>query len=334
METKNTWLIVPWQNYREPSSWRTVAPDTHGAIRVLVLIRESRGDKPRLGTVQEQYTVAPNDKVELEQSHERIVSGEESITEGIKYSVLSKLCDTLTSKTSAQFGSSMLFMPAKIGQELQASATQELTHGIERTVGTTASFRIEVTDRARHTIALSGGTETRVASLRRRYWPRYWDIYVHSWEYLEIVHKRNWTLFKIRQEAQRVSPQVLGWPVCRLTFFDPQPNMDITYGDIADELVNPETVVVSPLADAMPALQPPQLPDLQRAAALAFPGTKVERAAVRKPGHARPAAKKVAAKKLAAKKATAKRPAAKRPAVKHPAAKRPAAKKPAAKRTG
>jgi hypothetical protein len=333
MAIKNTWLVVPGQEFDDASGWRGVAPATHGALRVLVLIRESRGDKPRLGTVHEQYTVGPNDKVEVEQAHERILSSEESITEGVKFSVLSKLCDTLTSKTSAQFGSSSAFMPAKIGQELQASATQELTTGIERTVGTTASFRIEVTDRTRHTITLNGGSETRVASLRRRYWPRYWDIYIHSWEYLEIVYKRNWTLYKIRQEAQRVLPQVLGWPVCRLTFFEPQQNMDIAYGDVPDELTNPETVIVSPLLEPIPTVKPPQLPDLQRGAALAFPGTRAERAtAAQRMKPARPAAKKPVAKRPSAKKALAKA-ATKRPAAKRPAAKRSAGKKPAAKRS-
>ena len=88
-----------------------------------------------------------------------------------------------------------------------------------------------------------------------------------------------------------------------VVFYEPQSDVDVTYGAIADELDNPDSIEILRLADAMPRSMPPRGENLEELAKLAFPVTKEEKSkAARRPW-------KVAASKKAAKMAVPKKAA-------------------------
>jgi hypothetical protein len=163
--------------------------------------------------------------------------------------------------------------------------------------------------------------------LRRRYWPEHWDVYLFSCDYLELKYRRDWTIFKIRETIAHTASGVLGWPVCRLTFYKPQQSVDVTYGSVEDVLDSPDSVLVTPVPiSILPASAPP-MPTLEEYSTIVFPGTSSERKTAKKAAARKAPAKKAAAKKAPAKKAAAKKAPAKKAAAKKAAAKKAAAKK-------
>ena len=52
----------------------------------------------------------------------------------------------------------------------------------------------------------------RRAQLRRRYWPRHWSVYLHSYDFLELSYQRRWLWKDVRKTIKRVEGQRLGLP--------------------------------------------------------------------------------------------------------------------------
>jgi hypothetical protein len=110
-----------------------------------------------------------------------------------------------------------------------------------------------------------------------------------------------------------------------LTYYEPQADVNVTYGPIDDVLESPDEIEVNPSVTAMPRSRPPGLEPLEQLARYAFPVTSTEKSVAadrKKKAAAKPTGKK-AAKKKAAKKAAA-RKAVKKKAVRRKAAKRSA----------
>jgi hypothetical protein len=169
------------------------------------------------------------------------------------------------------------------------------------------------------TIKLKPTPQPSDVSLRKRFWPQYWDVYLHSVEYLELDYQRKWYWWQVRQTLSRVRPVYLGWPLCRIEFFLPSEYPDVCPGPVEDELANPDEISVKELAKPCPAKNAPEQEPLEELAKLAFPtnSEERERAAKRKAKaparavkHARRHAKHKAGKKAArrhGKRKTAKR---------------------------
>jgi hypothetical protein len=175
-----------------------------------------------------------------------------------------------------------------------------------------------------HTIMLESADGAQVAELRRRYKRVQWDFYLYSCDYLELEYDRRWYWPIIKKTMKSSSSDVMGWPLVRLVFYLPQPDIDVTYDGKVEQLVeSPDKIEVFPLVGKMPSPYSPLIDSLEKLARLAFPATKQEqkeadrhRRAVKKAvgqhRGSRAPAKKAAAKKAPAKKSAVKKAPAKK----------------------
>jgi len=129
-----------------------------------------------------------------------------------------------------------------------------------------------------------------------------------------------------------------------VTFYEPQQDLDITYGPIDGELKDPDGIGVEELTAPMPNSKAPAVEALEDLVKVAFPVSRKERQKAREtiesrrkppPPSARPdvegwsgyrarggAAKKASAKKTAAKKTAAKKTATRKTATRKTAARK------------
>jgi hypothetical protein len=212
------------------------------------------------------------------------------------------VCDQLAAKVSSELSGKAPGFSGKLSSEILSKSEYEITETTEDVLGATTSHMIQETEEDEHVITLKGGNEHRVANLRRRYWPRRWKVYLHSYEYFELSYRRSWFWRQVRETIKKTGSGVLGWPLVSVVFYEPQSDVDVTYGAIADELDNPDSIEILRLADAMPRSMPPGGENLEELAKLAFPVTKEEKSkAASRPWKV--AASKKAAKMAAPKKA-------------------------------
>ena len=136
------------------------------------------------------------------------------------------------------------------------------------------------------------GTQLK-AQLRRLYWPRRWDLYLHSFEYLQLSYRSSWFWWQVRQTIRRTSSGLLGWPLASITYYEPQPELVVCYDDVETELEAPEAIIVEPLLAKMPSTSPPHKEDLESLAKIAFPTTHAERVVAAQYGAQKTAKRKV-----------------------------------------
>jgi hypothetical protein len=337
-DVSHFWLDLPiGVDFAKRDQWQPLADNLYAANRATVLVVRRQpttadGLRPRHGPPERQYTVRANDAYTIQLMNERVVQQQQSVETVISRSVTAKVCKEWTEKISAALSGQGAIASASVSTELQATTTLELTEEIGQSVKDSVSYTIEEKDSVQRTIAIKAEATDRTIVLRRLFWPIYWDVYLHSVDFLQLRYQRGWVGNRIRKTVAHTSSGRLMWPLFRVTTYYPQAGgLDVSPDVVADELHSPNTPRVGELK-VVPRSEPvpPQKSALIELASQAFPMTIAEywRSYTKKKAAKRPAAKK-AAKRPAAKKA-AKRPAAKK-AAKRPAAKK-AAKRPAAKK--
>lgn len=326
MPITKSWELLPNSDISDRSSWRSLGNDRYAVFRARLLLVCTNDKQSRLGPVIAEHNVAPHDTITLRRKHERIISRTETISESIRFVATSRVCDQLTAKIGAELSTKVPGFSGKIQSELLTKSEYEITEEIENALTTTTSHFIQETEELEHIIMLSGAKDHRIAQLRRRYWPRRWDVYLHSYDYLELSFRRSWLWREVRDTIKRTRSGVLGWPLASLTFYEPQSDVDVCYGPIRNEIENPELLEVHLLNTAMPSSRAPREEDLEEFAKLAFPVTKAEKARAekqkkvlavtvapkKKPVKKRMAKKKVAMKKTAKKKVARRKTAKKK----------------------
>jgi hypothetical protein len=211
-----------------------------------------------------------------------------------------------------------------LGSGLLTKDEYELTTTIEKVFSDMSSYTVTNTIGQEHEMTLESSAGERVAEERRRYKQVTWDFYLHSCDYLELEYDRKWYWPRIKRTFKAPVSTKMGWPLVRLVFYVPQPEMDVRWeGDVKKIIDFPDRIEALPLIEPAPNLPAPAIESLEKLARLAFPATKEEKKAssehlrtVKKP--AKKAAKKPAKKavKKATKKKVAKRAPAKKKATK------------------
>jgi hypothetical protein len=309
------WEVLPNSDLADRASWLSLGNDRYAALRVRLLIVRSDGQQSRFGPVVNAYNVAPEDTIELRRRREQVISRTTTISEAIRFTTTSRVCDQLATKVSSELSAKGFGFAGKLGSDILSKSEYEITRTTEEALSATTSHVIQETEEDEHVIKLEGGATDRVAELRRRYWPRRWDVFLHSYEYLELSYKRSWFWRQIRETIKKTDSGALGWPLVSIAFYEPQTGVDVCYGAVANELDNPDSIEIQELTGPMPSSTPRDGESLEELAKLAFPVTKEEksRAASRPKKKAAPkkAAKKAPAKKAAKKKAAPKKAAKK-----------------------
>jgi hypothetical protein len=270
-----TWDVLPAKDLTVQSNWRKKG-DFYSAIRARLLIVRHELDECRDGNVKESHPISV-DSIALETAHQNVTVFTDTMTAGLRFAVSRRVLDQLSSKITFELGAKVPGFSGKLGSELLSKAEYEFTETTEENLTSTKSFQITESEEKKHTITLNPG-EAREAKLRLRYWPRRWDVYLHSYEAIEFKYRKLWFWRQVRETMKIAEPQVLGWPLFSMTYYEPQTNLVVTYEPVANELTEPEDVRVSALVEPMPRAIAPQLPSLSDLAKLAFPVTKQEKA--------------------------------------------------------
>jgi hypothetical protein len=270
-----TWDLLPAKDLTIQSSWKK-AGDRYSAIRVRLLIVRHELDEYRDGNVKESHPISV-DSISIETAHQTVTVLTDTMTAGLRFAVSQRVLDQLSSKITSELGVKAPGFSGKLGSELLAKTEYEFTETREESLSGTKSFQLTESEERTHTITLNSG-EAREANLRLRYWPRRWDVYLHSYEAIEFEYKKRWFWRDVRKTMKIAEPQILGWPLFSVNYYEPQNNLVVTYGPVVNELTEPDEVSVSPLIALMPRATAPELRSSSDLAKLAFPVTKQERA--------------------------------------------------------
>ncbi len=332
MSIAKDWELLPNSDLADRTNWRSLGANRFAALRARLLIVQENGKKSRFGPVIAAYNVAPDDRITLKRRSEQIISRTETMSEAVRFAATSRICDQLTAKVASQLSVLGPGLAGKAQSELLTKSECEITEQVENTLSATTSHLIQETEATEHVITLEGRSNQREAQLRRRFWPRRWDVYLHSFEYLELSYRRQWMWWQVRKTIKQMRSAVLGYPLVSLIFYEPQSNVDVCYDPIEDEIEAPDLVEVRSLNPPMPSSRAPVEEDLETLAKLAFPVTKQEATAatVRK----RIKAKKAGLKKKTAKRKITRKTAGKKRTAKQRVAKRKTANKRVGKRRG
>jgi hypothetical protein len=336
MSISKNWEVLPASDFAVQSNWRKIGKNRFFALRARLLIIRTDGRPARDGSPTKSYPITP-DTLSLRTMRQIVLSRTDTITQAIKFSVTERVLDHLSSKISTELSGKVPGFSGKLGSSIMAKSEYEITKSTETSLSSTTSFMFQQTQEEELLMGFTKSDVPRTAYLRRRYWPRRWNIYLHSYEALELEYKRAWFWRRVRETIKSADLQVVGWPLASVLFYEPQDDHVVSFEDpVPDQLETPEAIEVQGFTDAMPSGAAPQLEALSELAKLAFPTTKEEKVKAGQRKKRVGVAVKKAAKKAAAKKAVAKRAHAKKADKKAPArkavAKKAAAKKAPAKK--
>jgi hypothetical protein len=345
MPTTKYWETIPAADYADRESWQELGDNRFSALRLRILVVQTSGDASRLGPKFEEQAIPPSAGYKLRLGRKRVHSRTDAFSEAIRTASTTRITEKLSAKISSELSTKVPGVATKLGSELLAETGSEISEEIEQTLTATSSHTVEDSEEVEHEITLQASPDARTAQMRLRYWPHRWDVYLHSYDYLELSYHRKWRVWKqIRETIRGSTSDVLGLPLTSLQFYQPQANVDFSIGPVSDQLDEPDAVEIVAPTTPMPRSSPQALADLEELAKLAFPVTKPEKskAAKRKEAPKRaiaiglasaPRRFKPGRKKLASKKSVAKR-AAKKFGAKKASAKKFGAKKASVKKFG
>jgi hypothetical protein len=321
MHNTKEWDCLPSGNLTEKVAWRSLGENRFAALRVRLLIVRRNINNFRYGNEEKGHLVAHGDEITLTKKRERIISHTDTIVQAIRLATTSRICETLSAKLTSELAAKVAGYSAKVGGEFISSQQFELTDLVETSLQGTSAYMIQEIESSEHVITIRSAKRIRDVILRRRFWERQIQVYLHSFDYLELSFRRNWYWRQFRDSFKETSSGVLGLPLVSIQYFEPQEDLDICYKKVVDELEFPAEVNVMQLETPMPRSIAPEQQTLESLAKIAFPITKSERklAVTIRDTKVKAAAPKAPAKKVA-KKAPAKK-AVKKAAPKAPARK-------------
>jgi len=277
----NHWDLVPPVDFTEQTHWKSLGDNRWGALRLRFLYVASKNNDPRPGPVFEKHPVDKGQKITIRMSRQKVVTHTESATDAVRVAATERISEQLAAKVSSELAAKAPGFSGKLQSELSSTSEREFTTEVERTLTRESSHSLEDTQGREYEFELDGKDGAQEAKFRRLYWPKQWDVYLHSYDYLELSYRRTWPWKRIRRTMKRVDGQALGWPLLSITFFEPQADPVVLPEPVANEIDNPEAYVVQPLTAAMPSSPGPKLQDLEAAARLAFPASRAEKAAAK-----------------------------------------------------
>jgi hypothetical protein len=303
MSTGGTWVVVPSADFSEKENWKSLGSSRYSAFRAILYVKASNGDGWRHGPIVAAHNINPNDTITVEHRRQRIWKRTDSASETLNESVSTRFLNAWSSKLAAEAKSTVAGQSAAISNELTSTFEHEFSATVGRALTNASSFEMQDLIEAKHQIELKGSDVPREAHFRHRFWPRHWDVYLFSVEYLELSFRRRWVWWQVRDTIKEVGRRHLGIPLFRVTFYDPQENIDITYGPIQNELSEPHRMMVEPLSSSVTISGDPPFDSLAENARRAFPQDAAERKEAeshrgrKKRAHVAKKAKKAAARR-------------------------------------
>jgi hypothetical protein len=335
-----SWTCIPAGGFSERRNWENLGGGVFAATRANLLTVKHEGQESRLGPVLQSFNVGGGIERAIRIKRQRVSSSTLTISDSVNSATTEHILSQLTAKISAELAANTPVVGSiKIGSEVFSRADLDITKKVERNLVATEAFSVQEINEEEENIKVACEGKLR-ANIRTRYWPRRWDVYLYSFEYIQLSYRKGWLWSDIRETITSTGVVNLGWPLLSVTFYEPQSMLDVCLEDVVDPLEDPKAISVVDLAGTMPLASAPMMPSLEEMAKVAFPASRREKLeagtfappAVHGVRGGRHAAKKTAAKKVAAKKATAKKAVAKKAAAKKATAKKTVAKKVAVKK--
>ena len=198
MSTTKHWELLPNTDFRNRMSWRELGNNRFAALRVRLLIVMREDSESKYGSVVNAYHIAAGaDSIKVRRRREQVISRTTTISEAIRFTATSRVCDSLATKVSSELSAKAAGFSGKLGSEILAKSEYELTKTAENILTTTTSHSIQQTTEEEQEITMAAGTVARDVKLRRRYWPRRWAVYLHSYDYLELSFKKKWFWWQV-----------------------------------------------------------------------------------------------------------------------------------------
>ena len=226
MQTVKEYFVLPSTDLSDSANWRSLGNYNYAVLRARFLVLYTIGDKSTYGPVVNEYHVDPGDELVITHKRQRIITATETISEAIRYTVGSQICDKLAAKLTSEIAIKALGFSGKLGSDILAEKDYQITEQLEKTLTITESHVIQDVEERGQEWKIRGGKVPRDVQTRRRYWPRRWDVYLHSIEYLQLSYARRYWR-QIRETIRRTKSEVLGWPLASLMFYEPQSDLDV-----------------------------------------------------------------------------------------------------------
>jgi len=325
------WIYLPSGDLTERDKWKSIRKDHYAISRTKLIVISRRGKKSVYGPIISSHNVKAGTTITIKRREEQVISHRSSIEELIRFSVSSRISEKITAKIASELSAKAPGFSGRLKSELINQDEYEITKSLEGSLSQQTAFEIQEIHETEHIIELKGAKKERVAEIRRKFWPQFLDLYIHSIEYLELKYRKKWLWGDIRKTIKKTDPPVLlKRPLFQIIYYEPQPFADVCYDQTSNVIDDPESILVRPLNIPCPRVVSSKIPSLEELAKLAFPISKKEK---RKAEKRKIRKKKAAPSRKAAKKTTKKKkPAAKKAAAKKAASQKAASKKKASRK--
>jgi hypothetical protein len=277
MSNTKEWSCLPTGDLTQKTAWRSLGGDRYAALRLRLLFVTRCDNAYKYGNVHESYTRNKGVTQTIRKKSEHIISHTNTFVESVRLAATSRICEKLSAKLTSEVSAKAFGTSMKVGGELVESKEFELTNHVENSLEKTSAFTIQSLESEEYEIKLEGADRKSEIVLRRKYWERHLDVYLHSFEYMELSYRKSWFWWQVRDSIKQVRSGILGKPLVSIRYYEPQENLDVLPKSKVDELKLPDEVTVEELQIQMPKVTAPQLESLEDLAAVAFPVTKSER---------------------------------------------------------
>jgi hypothetical protein len=313
MPEQKQMVFRPNADFSDRGNWISLGNDRYGALRIRLVLIPSKEADSRIGPMlEEAYNIDGAHEQEIKTKRGRVIINQTTMSGAIEQATTARLFDRVSAKVGAEASAGVPLNSIKFASELNAEFASEVTNSLKRILSEESSYTIQETEEKEHTLKLKPGNGLKTAYLRRRYWPRRWDVYIYSAQYIELSFKTGWLWSDVRKTIAKTDEQVLGLPLTSVIYYEPQDVPNVFYGPVENELKNPEDMEVVELREPMPRIRLSAIAphaSLEELAKIAFPASWAEK--IQASGHRKRLSEQRSARK--AKKVAAKKPAKKAP---------------------
>jgi len=222
-------------------------------------------------------------KYKVEDKSATVIKNAGKTQRSIQETMGSKLSGEIAAKIAAEAGFTALVPSGKLSSELQSKISSELTSAVQVTLTDEQSYEVqrtkEVLQGIEYQLPDDGKSRGELTlEFYLNHWPWSWEFYLCRTRYLRLRYSEGW--FSTERTTIASGQTDPGLPLFQIKFYEPQETYSFTTSghkpDLTDERAN--EYVIEPLIGKPRTFRPPEGPDMEELARLAFPKTSAERA--------------------------------------------------------
>ena len=261
-----------------PLRWQKSGKDGHLAVRHFILIVESTSDKRKHGPAFSTFGWPAGAKLNLEKKRVRTTKSTDQLVRGIEATVSAKLSREITSSIGSVATLNADALGATLSAGISARTATEFTDSLTSNVTGTTTFEIAQTEEDKQGLehVMPDQVPSGPVTLVNKYHmvrAVHWDIFLVRSELLALRYRRNSIGAKTREKIREWSEETYR-PIGRVTFYQPESDYGVRYGDYTPEISEDALIeVTEPIASAPKHVTLPDVTPLATHARKAFPTT-------------------------------------------------------------